>query len=518
MGNLYFPLQTRAISIRERNQLVEKLRACHPLKERSQRDPIVSELPFADSISRSNANATDIQEVAAIVKRCLDFPPDGLQQLCEILKIHERDSLGNYTQQIQDLNKFLILLFSLREPCTINLDLLTKLCELTAPIHMEKVDLYDLYRQSRPNHQLREEYQNIDEYKTLSLMIQDLAQEKPQSVPSQSRLTHPLLTFVKHLSLSQRVPEPVSRSLRQWLEDTTKEEHLTPTEDTTIQRNSTASYYLLITFRPIDNSKKEFEIYASFTDQHGKRVPDYKEVRENGPFEKVLPLLGKVISQCEQYIKRFTIELFLPFTLLNCDIPEFDVHKWEIKFGFTTRMISHKHPLVLRSYDRIYGTNEMEEEERRRIRQAWENNWKQSKEFCGTEILQWPLKERDPCKGLGGWLELATCVTVRFVPPTFNEQQHIFLEMMSGGTSVALWPRPYGKCLQEDTLEEGYRTLLEGCHLSKLPKLLLEKRMLAEKNETLLANHVTLFWDDPDRLPPDAPEAMRENKYLLSSP
>jgi hypothetical protein len=45
-----------------------------------------------------------------------------------------------------------------------------------------------------------------------------------------------------------------------------------------------------------------------------------------------------------------------------------------------------------------------------------------------------------------------------------------------------------------------------------------ERRKEAAIDETLLANHLTLFWDDPHRLPPDAPDAPAQDKYPLVFP
>src|SRR5436305_2072728 len=91
MGNLKIPLQFRLLSQQEKDELVEKLLACPTMQERSSRNRVVLELPFADSISR-NPDTTNKDDVMDIVNRCLNFS-NGLQQLIERIEYREENSL-----------------------------------------------------------------------------------------------------------------------------------------------------------------------------------------------------------------------------------------------------------------------------------------------------------------------------------------------------------------------------------------------------------------------------------------
>src|SRR3989442_97383 len=208
-----------------------------------------------------------------------------------------------------------------------------------------------------------------------------------------------------------RVPDTLKNSLHQWLAETAEKEHITAAQegsaDITSEQITQDSYYLLVKFEPSNDKKDEFEIHAWLTyEQDGKTMPVYGDAKEEVSLVEIPSILDELISQYEENAHAFTIKLFLPSLLLNCDTPSFDA-----------------------------------------------------------------------------------------------VQPDIFQNMLSGGTSVALWPRQYCKHLDEEVIEQEYPSLLDGCHFSTLPKMVWERRKEAARDQTLLANHLTLFWDDPYRLP-----------------
>src|SRR5262249_54324296 len=98
------------------------------------------------------------------------------------------------------------------------------------------------------------------------------------------------------------------------------------------------------------------------------------------------------------------------------------------------------------------------------------------------------------------------CLRMTFVPPCFDgTQEHIFSKMMGAGTSIALWLRPMDELPDIGTLEMMYGQLLPGCNISSLPKKIWKLR---EGGVLPLFNHMTLFWDDPNRLPAGAKDPL----------
>jgi hypothetical protein len=88
---LNIPTKLRALSPREKEQLVDTLLACRTMRDRNSRNQVVQELSFADSIDR-DSNTTNKDDVMNIVNRCLDFS-EGLQQLVERIEYREENSL-----------------------------------------------------------------------------------------------------------------------------------------------------------------------------------------------------------------------------------------------------------------------------------------------------------------------------------------------------------------------------------------------------------------------------------------
>ena len=93
------PPQFRPLSLREKEQLVDKLLACRTMRDRNSRNQAVQELSFADIIDR-DSNTTNKDDVMNIVNRCLDFS-DGLLQLIERIEYREENS-----QPMQQLRVF----------------------------------------------------------------------------------------------------------------------------------------------------------------------------------------------------------------------------------------------------------------------------------------------------------------------------------------------------------------------------------------------------------------------------
>src|SRR3989442_9436574 len=186
-----------------------------------------------------------------------------------------------------------------------------------------------------------------------------------------------------------RVPDTLKNSLHQWLAETAEKEHITAAQegsaDITSEQITQDSYYLLVKFEPSNDKKDEFEIHAWLTyEQDGKTMPVYGDAKEEVSLVEIPSILDELISQYEEYAHAFTIELFLPFILLNCDTSESDVHSWKLDAGFGNSIaMSQKYPLVLRSYDRVYEINKLKPGVRRGIRKAWGRNWTFYKN-CGT--------------------------------------------------------------------------------------------------------------------------------------
>jgi hypothetical protein len=88
--------------------------------------------------------------------------------------------------------------------------------------------------------------------------------------------------------------------------------------------------------------------------------------------------------------------------------------------------------------------------------------------------------------------------------PTHNQEGKLLIQILRAGIPVALWPRLNEVNVEySDMLREKVKDIIENTpNLLKLPDTLRDMRIQAENDPTHLCNHLTLLWDDPDRVPP----------------
>ncbi len=101
-----------------------------------------------------------------------------------------------------------------------------------------------------------------------------------------------------------------------------------------------------------------------------------------------------------------------------------------------------------------------------------------------------------------------------FVPPPYDDKpQHIFSRMLGAGTSIALWPEFEDGSCDEEVIERIYHTFSPTCDFLRLPEIIWNER---RKGKASQANRITLFWDNPDRVPEDS--KYKRDKALLVPP
>lgn len=483
-------LKESKLSSKEMRQLVEKFLACPIIGNRHSRDAVVKQLD--DQILHAIArNAVDKVDVMNIVETCLNFS-NGLQELVDAVGFFEGDSTP-----MQQLRAFVQSLFFVSQ--IISRELFGEIIKIVSALFITKEKLLEMYRSSVPVIWDGPSFRDCDEARMLTLMLQDLAK--------MDRQTTGVLPFLKFVKLLARVTKYTSEQSVQdafvvWIQKVSEEvgidegEDLSEEETISSAQSSRASFHLLVKFEANRNKEGEFNVCAWLIEQkHEKTTCLVKEVvLESGTYNVGVEctLLRDWIMQCEEYTPYFTIELFLPFAFLNnktCD-----VHQWrcDLDFGHAD-LITRTYPLVLRSYDRVYS-------KKPKTRYNWINNWN----ICKVSLNVVPVIVKKEEGDLLPKLERAVCSAMTFVPPNYDSKSlHIFKQMMIAGTSVALWPRVLDEDLNEDMVEEAYRTLLAGCNFSAIPERILEIRKNANVHKVFSKNNLALLWDNPYRLPPD---------------
>ncbi|KFA89871.1 effector-associated domain EAD1-containing protein [Archangium violaceum] len=199
---------------------------------------------------------------------------------------------------------------------------------------------------------------------------------------------------------------------------------------------------------------------------------------------------ARVLALLEEAGQQMSVEVCLRQNLLSMA-----VDSWRITVGRTPISLGFKHPVVVRSFERLYLRDS---EDFRDILGEWQSKWDQLKMLPGTPAaspLQW-IGPEDTGESLVEKLMQPHVLCV--VIPRSCEQE-VLERSIDAGAPAMLWLRQDGV-----TLEEAKRCLepLVSGTLTELPTRVHTARQKTGE-EGKLAKHLTLLWDDYDRQPPD---------------
>ncbi len=500
--------ESRVLSFREKSKIVDALLECPHIRDRDSRktvlDSLNDQIPgIIDAIPPGNDNRT---HVMGIVRTCLQHSVnrDVLDVLVDIVAYFD----GEMAIPVRQLRKVLHDIFF--EPQVISRELFDELMEFAAHVHIAENDLLRMYHASIPQRWPSPDLQSESEAELLTLMMRDLA-----LAPPQANGTLPLIEFVKLVASKSRPQVP--EKLRVWrtraaqyagVVDT---DEVSPKPNVPVEQPRGTFSYLLVKIQPYYASQEtsqehEFYVRAWFLEEYKSDVDkqNYEPLATSNQRYKLgalEQLLNELVSVCTRKIIAMSrddnlnvlmVELFLPFAYLN--YPDCNIHQWMIGKGYR-KALSRVWPLVVRSLERADCDEPM-------VLYEWKQNWnilKQQRTIAEPRFLNREHFEKEIS------LEGVACLAFTAVPPPIRDIRqlpsgHIFTQMLIDGTSIALWPRSDIN-LDEAQVQDAYKTILSGCHFSQLPETVWKKRK--EEQEHLLVKHLTLFWDDPHRLPPD---------------
>jgi len=196
------------------------------------------------------------------------------------------------------------------------------------------------------------------------------------------------------------------------------------------------------------------------------------------PFEirKVLEIICNFDVNHEQ----LTIEFILPTHLLN-----YSVEHWTDEADIPIGTI---YPVVVRPSLRFHHG--------KKLQRFWHQLWNNAKEkyvlqeiakthtlINETKLLKLRVDEDKLC----------------FVSTSIPEKE-LFVLLIKSGVPIALWPKHINNI---ETLKPLLDKLL-SCTLEQLPHCIFEirKKLWVENKLQHVGFHLSLFWDDPDRMPP----------------
>jgi hypothetical protein len=478
--------------------IVNLLLKCPSIKDRNQRDVIVGLLrrEIKQAMPRHDVDRID---VISIVQTCANYA-QGIEELSQCIRFVD----GN-TASCLELENFLHSLF----PGIVTAASFEEFQQIISEIRLSEADLQRLYRKSAPFGWPSPA--GIDTTKTISLMAKQLA-----SAMLQADGTHPLLSFVEYLRLV--VPEKrIRNKLKSWNDALAKElgvisqldawrgNHRLKHTSRKAKEIPPSQHHLLVKLQPDTLDKKLIYVDAWLVNDDENDVRHLHTEDVPRPLDTLSPLLNHFLSMSIRQIKdshsNIMVELFLPLHFL-C----FDLDQWKVDIGLNKEApLGHRYPVVLRSLDRAYSHHERGHEQ---LMRAWQIHWDNFQQALATmKPVFCQKKDYESRRNWQAFLEDTMCLALTFVPSTNDEQTKVsFLkEIIIAGNSVALWPRKQTGYLSEDEIQAMYHSLLARCNFSMLPEILWKKRKEALRNddEQHLVHHLTLLWDNPNRLPPD---------------
>jgi hypothetical protein len=319
------------------------------------------------------------------------------------------------------------------------------------------------------------------------------------SASTQTAGAHPLAVFIDQLA--QVVGEPTAGQLQQWLREVTGTASA-PTPAQTPRQPHTLRLFVKCESKKSDAGRPEDELFVtawlwSLDVDHKPLSSAPEKVLDRTPSTLgKLPELVSQVLQCPRVTLPLwkardvmTIEVCLRNKLLSQNVDEWPHTLGE---GGDSVRLGFRYPLVVRPYERLY-------ESQWQGWGLWQKKWEQLKQVQGTPgspPLEWLLPGK---VGEGLAERLGRTSTLCVVIPMRCEVK-LLQRSVEAGAPAVLTLRLEGVTPQ--TAKRWLKKLLEG-PLIELPERVYQARK-EPRTPQKLEKHITLVWDDPDRLPPDA--------------
>jgi hypothetical protein len=323
---------------------------------------------------------------------------------------------------------------------------------------------------------------NCHEKETLICLLEWLAK-----MPVSSTGRMPLLDFVAQIN--QYASPTHKKQIEVWIKNVAEDQGI---EIPLSKSNTPLSLpaYLLIELALKYKDKKYYTVQAwlFMTTENVKNIYTKDKAILNE-----MPILTKeilgIIDDLNVNHKQLTIEFILPRHLL-CHNVEHWTDEWGDPLGIRYRV-------VVRSHERLRN---------KKLQRFWCACWNEAKQkgtlqqavkTCAVRIDKTPLRHFHSKVDNGKF-----CFILTSVPKIMkNLEKDVFFALTKSGVPIALWPR------QINSAHELIQQLNEllSCPLEQLPQCLFKNRydLWKDEKEQHTGYHLSLLWDDPDRIPPD---------------
>jgi hypothetical protein len=361
------------------------------------------------------------------------------------------------------------------------------------------------------------------------------------NMPRKSDLYPPIWLFVTYLSrepsisktireelraqIQKQLDETTRKTLKEWVDRLKKPKHsaIDPYLMLQIRQNHSRDSRFFVTAwllsDDICDSSREFVniegIPNFYFDSQFKRIalqekelefpnsPLLQKQQEGWPWQYIQNFIGSIINFStgilNQHSSQFqlTVEFFLPKELLNEPVDSWEPDN---EYGFGNSLpIGYDYKVVVRSNERLSS--------RYRARNLWWDKWQQVTQdetkpasgyfFSTTECP-------DDSKNLFYQLNQKHFIGCSLQAALFaTNQDNFFWCIYRAGIPIALWLRRH---LCGLNYQDEIQNLLDSTTIAELPEAVWQQRRLAREQQASFEEHIgyhlSLWWDNPYRLPP----------------
>ena len=447
----------------------------------------------------------------------IPFSPKAVLNWHEILLEAERENRVKFVMQValreygDNAELLRAVQYHRARESAFSEDLRERLTLLASSLELTDEALGQFYTVSLPASFL------LDKHPILGSVIRQLS-----DIPPQSDGTLVILGFTESLArYADRLGRAsVAVALRAWIASAAKAagiesyraEQVTVLDATMEELDPSKDAYLIVELRPDLRTPTDFHLRRYLLSiLFWKRSDDaeywYDDDAVSVPLRDVPEQVARALREHVGVLIRegfsLSIEFLVPYELVSQAMDQWDRPDSRIR----GRRFGMDHPLVVRSLDRI---------DDQMLWPRWRRQWQRFQETSitnGSEQVFW-ICDPGSCRPLDLYLALTgtgaadhtACLGLTF-PLNGQSREEIFWALLEAGTPVAIWPRA-SQAVPTEAAECRSRiaSTLAASTLRELPKRLQAVRQDAGHNVEHLGNHLTLLWDDFDRIPP---------KYLM---
>jgi hypothetical protein len=469
-----------------RNEVNRVLLKCNSMQSLEKRRRVVQDLPDEIKFGIAEDNTPNVH-ISNIIDRCADFP-GGLRNLLERLEQYEGGTRA--------LHK--------AAPLVLGLELL-KIIEDEDGIG--EAELSSFFSKSLPRFQPLRQASNAWEQIKLLWQMHLLANHRS-----------PILRYVDQIIERSTWSEAELRAWQTWALGRTflgLQEGSGPIQN---KQGSLITPYLTILVKP--SSSPEGDNYSAYEiSTYLWLAPiDKCPLETEGKIEhlaKLPEVVANAVNEAEGHLLRhrtqkLIIEFCLPHNLLFADIDRLPWPKDKDKIN-----LGLYYPIVIRSLDRLMTQSQ----HNGRTLNRWKERWEQFQEIVGQvkdlhEMKTWlcsvtnqthlEMRRRllDDTKDL-------CYLGIYYTAEHRQDAERLVLEViLSEGVPVILYPRIHPS-VDESQVQQFLNAIFCSGQIGELPHQLKQRRHEVYNQDNHPANHMTLVWDDFDRIPPLVPGGAR---------